>query len=387
MDVTLISSLPPHKGITPYTLQLIEALSSHPDITVDAIGFRSMYPRMMYPGGEPEHVDLAALDESPGRRVMSWWDPTSWVRAGMSAKGDIVHAQWWSWFLAPSYITALGAAKRRGQPIVMTVHNTQPHELSGWKQRLNTAVIQMADHLIVHTERNRDTLAEMGISRSKISVIPLGVQAEPIAGEDRATARRALGIDEDARMVFLPGNIRRYKGTRVLAEAIGMLRGDVPKLRAVIAGELWKGSADPTDEVKALGVADLFDIRLGYVPDTQFRQLFDAADVVVLPYTHFDAQSAAATHALTAERALVVSDVGGLPDLVRDARAVVRGGDPSALAASLGAVLLDADLRRKLEGDTATVREAMSWSGVVEQTLAVYRQLTDAQPRELTRAA
>jgi glycosyltransferase involved in cell wall biosynthesis len=154
----------------------------------------------------------------------------------------------------------------------------------------------------------------------------------------------------------------------------------VPNLRAIVAGEVWKGAPDPRKEVEEYGVADITDLRLGFAPDDEFTLLFEAADVVVLPYTHFDAQSAAATHALTAQRALIVSDAGGLRELVRDARAVVRPGDASDLAAKLTLALTDDQLRSKLESDTATVRRAMSWETVVGRTFDIYCDVLDLQP-------
>src|SRR3990172_12612059 len=99
MNVTLISSLPPQKGITPYTLELIDALSAHPEIEVDPIGYQSMYPRFMYPGGAPDNASLARCDV--GRRIMSWWDPTSWLRARRAAARGVSHPPRGGWVLAP----------------------------------------------------------------------------------------------------------------------------------------------------------------------------------------------------------------------------------------------------------------------------------------------
>jgi len=70
---------------------------------------------------------------------------------------------------------------------------------------------------------------------------------------------------------------------------------------------------------------------------------------------------------------------GGL-GLVRDARAVVRPGDASDLAAKLTRVLTDDQLRSKLESDTATVRRAMSWETVVGRTFDIYCDVLDLRP-------
>lgn len=377
MKVTLISSLPPHKGVTPYTLQLLDALARRDDVDVEAIGFRSIYPRFAYPGGAPENRSLPARVPVPSRRLISWWDPVSWIRAGSEAKGEIVHAQWWSWFLAPAYATALTTFRRRGRPVVLTVHNARPHEASGWKRILNSGVLRLADHLIVHAEQNRRTLIESGYAADRVSVVPLGAQA-PEPTISRSDARAALSLPPDDRIVLLPGNLRPYKGARILAQAASVLRDRVPALRIVVAGELWKGTRDPRDEAREFGVEDLFDVRLGYLPDADFERLYAAADVVVLPYTHFDAQSAAASIALTHGRALIVSDTGGLPDLVRDPRAVVAAGDAAALATALVEALSNSAFREKLERDALDVAASFSWERVAERTVRVYREVLGA---------
>ena len=55
MKVTVLSSLPPQRGVTPYTMQLLGALAARDDVEVEALGFRSLDPRWLYPGGAPTH--------------------------------------------------------------------------------------------------------------------------------------------------------------------------------------------------------------------------------------------------------------------------------------------------------------------------------------------
>src|SRR6185503_13569767 len=120
--VTVISSLPPQKAITPYTMHLLEALAQHGGARVDALGFRSLYPGFAYPGGSPERVVHIDAMPVPARRTLTWWNPLGWLLTGASLRCDVVHAQWWSWFLAPAYITTLALARLRRIRVVVTVH-------------------------------------------------------------------------------------------------------------------------------------------------------------------------------------------------------------------------------------------------------------------------
>jgi glycosyltransferase involved in cell wall biosynthesis len=383
LRVTLISSLPPHKGVTPYTMHLLDALGGRDDVRVDAIGFRSLYPRFAYPGGDPAHHAPKRADAAGARAMLSWWNPASWLKAAGAARGDIVHAQWWSWFLGPTYVATLATAKRRGKKSVVTAHNVRAHEDAPWKHAMNSAVLRLADRIIVHSQQNRETLIAQGHAADRIEVVPHGaLSLETPPGATRASARIATGIPADAPVVLLPGNLRPYKGAQKLLEAARALRETVPNLRVVIAGELWKGCPDPRETAKELGVADLVDARIGYLPDDELALLLVGCDAVALPYTHFDAQTGAGTLALSAGRALVVSRTGGLPDLVRDERAIVPPGDSQALASALAAVLTDAGLRARLERDSLATAAELSWERIAERTVDVYRRTLGQQANQ-----
>lgn len=378
LRVTVLSSLPPQKGITPYTVHLLEALAAVDGLRAEALGFRSLYPRFAYPGGAPDADAPAAELPVRSRRPLAWYSPLSWIRAGAGVRTDVLHVQWWSWVLAPPTAVVMLLARLRGKRVIVTAHNVAPHERGRVKRWLNGAVLRLAHHIIVHAERNRAALIEQGFDAAAISVVPMGAQRMPgmvTAGERRARARRQLGIESDARVVLLFGNLRPYKGVDVLLRAASLARGRVPGIRVLIAGALWKDCPDPRDLASELGLEDTVMLRTGYVPDEDVAALFDAADVVAFPYTHFDGQSAAGALALSAGRAMIVSDVGGLPELVRDGRAIVPAGEPAALADALTAVLLDDGLRAKLEADAEAVRAGLSWSDIGARTAEVYRRV------------
>lgn len=378
MRVTVLSSLPPQKGITPYTVHLLEALATVEGLRAEALGFRSLYPRFAYPGGAPDANAPAAELPVRARRPLAWYSPLSWVRAGAGVRSEVLHVQWWSWVLAPPTAVVMLLARLRGKRVVVTAHNVAPHERGRVKRWLNAAVLRLAHHIIVHAERNRTELIAQGFDAVAISVVPMGAQRMPgiAAGSGRRErARSTLRIERDARVVLLFGNLRPYKGVDVLLRAAALARGRVAGIQVIIAGALWKDCPDPRDLARGLGIDDAVILRTEYVPDDNVPALFDAADVVVFPYVHFDGQSAAAALALSSGRAMIVSDVGGLPELVRDGRAIVPAGDGVALADALAAVLLDDGLRAKLEADAELVRAGLSWSDIGARTADVYRRV------------
>jgi glycosyltransferase involved in cell wall biosynthesis len=381
--VTFIGSLPPHKGVSPYCLALASALARRQDIDLDVVSFRSLYPARFYPGGSPSE-GTAAVDV-PGAdtvRSLRWWNPFGWLAAGYSLRGDIVHAQWWSFALAPIYLTLLSIARVRGKRVVLTVHNVEPHEGGILRRLTNRAVLPLAHKILVHTNQNAGQLTLSGVSPTRVAVVPMGIGAsEVISADARVSARNALGLERDEPLALFLGNIRPYKGLNNLIDAFRLVLAAVPNARLAIVGQPWGPAQKVTQAVSRAGLGSSVISHLRYATADEMRDFYAAADVVVYPYTHFDAQSAAATDALRFGKAILVTRVGGLPDLVDDERAIVTAGDVRELATALSQVMTSTDLRGKLETDSKRIASRSGWDAVAESTARLYDELAgDVRP-------
>ena len=383
----MIGSLPPVKGVSAYTAELLSALARRDDLDLDLVGFRSIYPRWAYPGGDPDEqappgaTHTLALSHVKQRRAIAWYNPLSWIWAGLRARGEVVHAQWWSYALAPVYATALGVARLRGKRIVMTAHNVEPHEGGIARRLANRAVFRFAHRYIVHSEANKTTLQRMlRCDPARIDVLPHGVLETPRTGMSRSTARLQLGIPGDARVALCFGNIRPYKGVDVLLRAFSEVVKEDPRALLLIAGQPWGDWAPYQRLIDELSLADRVKTRLEYIPTAEIEPYFVAADVVVLPYTHFDAQSGVGTRALPFGRPLIVTNTGGLPDLVLEEEAVVPAGDAAALARAITRVLGDDALRDRMAVDSLALAASLGWDAIAERTAAIYAVMLGRTP-------
>ncbi|TAK59354.1 MAG: glycosyltransferase, partial [Dehalococcoidia bacterium] len=333
IKVTLIGSLPPHRGISRYVQGLATALAGRDDVSLEVLSFASLYPGWLYPGGDPKATGAATSDVPGGRvrRSLRWWNPAGWLLDALTMRGAVVHAQWWSFPLAPVFLVLLAGARMRRRSVVITVHNVEPHEGGRLRRLANRAVLPLAHHIVVHTEANRAALVARGIGGDRVSVLPMGI-APPTARMDAAAARSAIGLPAGAPVVLFAGNIRAYKGLDDLIQAFPLVLGRVPGARLVIAGQPWGDPSTIERSLRNAEISDAVTARLEYLSETEMSLLLDAADVVVYPYTHFDAQSAAAAEALRHGRAIVVTDVGGLPELVDDGAAIAPPRDHARLA-------------------------------------------------------
>jgi glycosyltransferase involved in cell wall biosynthesis len=378
----MIGSLPPQRGVSQYTYDLACELAQHAAVKLEVLAFRSLYPRRFYPGGDPEDRNAVAATV-PGartRRHLRWSNPFGWLFAGATMRGDIVHAQWWSFPLAPVYVVLLAIARLRGKRVVVTVHNAEPHERGVLRRVANRAVLPFAHRIIVHTQQNADALCTAGVARDRISVVPIGVgELRRVTEDDRGAARARLNVAPDTPVVLFHGNIRPYKGLSVLLQAFRSVVAAIPEARLFVAGQPWGPADEVRAEIRSLGLEDHVVTRLEYLPAQALDDLFAATDVVAYSYTHFDAQSAAACDAIRYGKAIIVTSVGGLPDLVRDPLAVVPPRRPDALANAIIGVLRDTSLRAALEHDAQTLAGELSWARVAAMTVDVYRAVADGR--------
>lgn len=378
MKITMIGTLPPLKGISPYCLELVRALSKH--VEIEFIGFKSLYPEFLYPGGtkvKDEGYNLPHLKNIEIRNMLTWYNPFSWIFAGLTLKGKVVHAQWWAYPLALMYLVILSIAKLRKRKVIITVHNVLPHEKSRLKNFLNRVVLFFGDYFIVHTESNREDLSRLyGIPRDRIYVIPHGIlEVYPVKWVPKIEARKYLGIPEDKRVILHFGNIRNYKGLDVLIESLKLVKEEVNDVVLLIAGKPWESWGKYERLIEKNGVSDIVIKKLDFIPPSEVEFYFAASDVVVLPYKYFDSQSGVAALALTFKKPLIVTNVGGLPDMVRDEKVIAKAGDAKDLAMKIVHVLKDEKILEKLSKDAEELAKNYSWDKIAERTVEVYKEV------------
>ena len=379
MKITMVGTFPPIKGISrTYCLPLADALSRF--VSVDFVSFSHIYPERFYPGGtceEDDEFQVPASHRLRVRRCLDWFNPAGWLWTGLTAPGSVLHVQWWTYVLSPVEIAILAGAKLRGTPVVMTVHNVLGHETNAVDRLLARLVFSFPDRFIVHTEENRRQLREVfGIRPERISVVPFGTLSiyddGPVTGEE---ARRRLGLGREERVLLFFGNIRDYKGLDVMLRAMPKIVEEVRQARLLIAGTCWTDWREYQRLIDGLGLAGHVRLHIGYVPSPMVKVYFRAADLAVLPYVHFEAQSGPGNIATAFGTPMVVTRTGGLPSLVRDEGAVVPPGDADALARAVVACLTDDERLARMSADSAAIGRETSWDRIAERTAQLYREL------------
>jgi glycosyltransferase involved in cell wall biosynthesis len=276
-----------------------------------------------------------------------------------------------------------------GFKIVYTVHDVLPHdEYTVENRRFYQEVYRYADKLIVHCESNRKELLELfTVDPEKICIIPHGCQSAcfDTSGTTTTAARRRLGIPDDRRVVLFFGLIKRYKGLEYLLEAFRTIETRCDKALLLIAGKIapWDGDSHRHHVALLTPYAAWGNIHIRdeYIPQDQAADYFAAADLVVLPYTKAS-QSGVLLMACAAGKAVVVTDTGGLPEVVQDGRTgfVVPPKDAKAIADASVRILSDPDLGRRFGAQARLLADTVySWQAIGATTVMLYQSLTPAE--------
>ena len=198
---------------------------------------------------------------------------------------------------------------------------------------LSKAVLRQGDQFITQSGTDTQDLKSIIPECSYIQAVHPTYNAFRFVGMDKEEGRRQLGISEDEKVLLFFGFIREYKGLKHLLRALPLLREKTDKVKLFVVGDFGSDKEEYMELIKELSIDEMLEIHGGYIPDREVEKYFAASDLVVLPYESAT-QSGIVQIAYGFEKPVVVTAVGGLPDVVVDGKTgyVVTPRDPKALA-------------------------------------------------------
>jgi len=378
IKISMIGTLPPIKGMSDYCIELTQALSNY--VEIDFISFKTLYPNFLYPGGTEDKDKNFKLNENKNiktRSFITYYNPFTWAWAGLSAKGDIVHFQWWTTFLSPIFFVILLFLKLRRKKIIFTVHNVLGHETNFIDKLITKIIFLFPDFFILHSIGNIDRMEEVfHISRDKMIRIPHGIyefyKNEEVTKEE---SRKKLNIKQNIPVVLSFGNIREYKGVDILIQAFAIVRNELPSSLLIIAGKSWIDWKPNKKIIEKYKLQKNIRTFLEYVPMSDVKHYFEASDLVALPYKHFESQSGPGNIALAFHKPLIVSNTGGLPDLLKNKEFVIEKNNVKQLAEKIIKILKNKKLAEQLSKDSKELCKEYSWEDIGEKTAELYKRL------------
>ncbi len=354
LDITLLSSFfesPYHRNRAPYNEQLFLELATHYRIKIirpvawtDIARFKKQKSAKNNIGkswnGIPIQFPVYYFLPRIGLRVngLLYFLSTLLPFIKQKQRPDIIYSTW----AYPDAYAAMILAKLINRPYVVRVHGSDINDLAKrpvLKNKIKN-VLTNAAFVISPSLDLKNKMVSLGVNEKNIHVVYSGVNNKLFRPMDRTECMRQLGLSTKKRILYI-GNMKESKGVVDLVKAAQLLwtnrqdfelclvgKGNVTSLLSKNIGSDFNGS---------------FINTVGQINHCDLPVWINASDCVALP-SHNEGVPNVLLEAMTCEKNIVATGVGGIPEIVQNPdRYLVEVADIESLAEKIN-TLLDTDL-------------------------------------------
>jgi D-inositol-3-phosphate glycosyltransferase len=373
MKIVITGTAYPYRGgLAAYNERLARQLHDEGH-EVQIITFKLQYPGFLFPG-KSQFLDGPPPDDLNIERRINSINPLNWISVGLrikATKPDILIIKYWLPFMSPCFGTITRIVRSNHHTKVISIFdNVIPHEKHFSDRLLTKYFITSIDGAITMSQSVQDDLSSFrGDIPSRLNPHPLfdnfGLPA------DRKVALEKLGLDPDIHYLLFFGFIRRYKGLDLLIRAFADERLRNTGLKLLVAGEFYEDDRFYKNIVGEYNLEKEIIFFDRFINDNEVRYFFSSADLVVQPYR--DATQSGVTQiAYHFEKPMVVTDVGGLREIVADGQCgYVVKPDPQAIADAI-ADYFNNDRKDPFTTNIKKEKEKFSWSRMTGSLMDVY---------------
>jgi len=270
-------------------------------------------------------------------------------------------------------------------PVVVTVHDVSfiehPEYFTALRRaqlRFNVArTVKLADRIITVSEFSRDAiLRAYPVPREKVRVIPNAVSSEfKVVSRGRATQATYERFGIEAPFIFSVGDLQPRKNHIGLITAFTALAAAHPELNhhLVIAGQNTWFTPKVRAAAQASGVAPRIHFT-GFVSDADLVRLYNACDCFVFP-SFYEGFGLPILEAMACGRAVACSNTSAMPEVAEGAGLLFDPRNPASIARAMADILLDAELRQRIESRGLHRAAHFNWRRSALATLEVYREV------------
>lgn len=373
MKIAILSCFHPYRGgISQFNSCLMQELSK--ENIVRAFNFKRQYPSFLFPGKTQfvsEQDDIAAVESTA---TLDTLNPISWGRTANLIKEwnpDILILRYWNpWFALP-----LGTVARMmpsNCKVLAILDNVIPHERHFFDSLLTRFFLKGADgYLTMCNEVANDLLKIRKDARYIVRNHPVYNnfgQAVP-----REVAEKMLELTPGKKNILFFGLIRDYKGLDILIDAFDRIS---PNYELIIAGESYGPFDKYQRQIDASPGRKRIHVFNRFIPDSEVKYFFSAADVCVLPYKSAT-QSGVSSISYQFGVPLIVTDTGGLKETVGDTGMglISPSATPAFIAQKIEQFFDNPSIRKNCVENIERAKERLTWRSFCNDMLEFAQNL------------
>ena len=296
------------------------------------------------------------------RSTISSINPISWwltVKAIAKLKPDFVVVRFWLPFMGPCLGTICKWLKSKlNVPVIAILDNVIPHEKRIGDRIFTRYFLNQCDSFVAMSSSVMEELKGFDTMKPrKLLYHPIYDHFGEKVG--KSLARKHLHLPEDVQVILFFGIIRKYKGLKLLLEAVSQMK-DISNVKLIVAGEFYEDQSQYTKLIKTYNLEDSVIIHAGFVDKHKVKFYFCAADIVAQPYLSAT-QSGVTQIAYHYNTPMLVTNVGGLPEMVPHGKVgYVCEVNPESVASSLEAFFAEKK-GQEFEQNILEEKKRFSW--------------------------
>jgi glycosyltransferase involved in cell wall biosynthesis len=279
--------------------------------------FSLQYPAILFPGKTQYSEEQAPQNLNIHVSVNSI-NPFNWIKVGRrlrKEKADLVILRYWIPFIAPSLGTiARIIRKNKHSKVVAITDNIIPHEKRPGDAMLSNYLVNSVDGFVTMSKTVMKDLDQFDQKK------PRKFNPHPLydnfgLAKEKKEAREELGLPSEGKYLLFFGFIRDYKGLDILLQAMTDQRIQKENIKLIVAGEFYSGEEKYRQYIAGHHLSNALILHTDFIPNSRVGLYFNACDVVVQPYKTAT-QSGVTQIAYHFEKPMIVTNVGGLPEIV-----------------------------------------------------------------------
>lgn len=374
MKIAMIGPVHPYKGgIAHYTDLLCRALREDGN-EVQLYTFKFQYPKLLYKKPQKD-MKSSGFGTNDADFCIHTLNPFNWIKVAgriKKQKPELIILQWWHPYFAPCFWSICKLLRR--EKILFVCHNVFPHERFPLDRLLTKWTLGCGRYFITQSKMDaRDLLSVKHDAVYRVTPHPTyGMFCKQ--GMSMQKAREQLQIDQGQGVLLFFGFVRKYKGLQYLLEAMKLLKERDFKVQLWVVGDFGEDKEEYVEQIRAFEIGDQVQMVEGYVPDDEVEKYFAASDLVVLPYLSAT-QSGIVQIAFGFEKPVLVTEVGGLPDVVTNGKTgyVVEPRSAEMIAEAI----MDYYINNRREAFVSQIekeKDRFSWKTFVDTMMEMVRR-------------
>lgn len=278
------------------------------------VTFKMQYPGFLFPGKTQFSKD-SEPEEPKVIRMINSINPLNWILTGKrinKLNPDLVIIRYWLPFMSPCLGT-IARSLKKDIKVFALCDNIIPHEKRPGDILFTKYFVKPFDGFITMSSKVKKELDHFS-NKPKI-YIPHPINDNLGEKIPKEKARKHLNLDISGKYILFFGLVRKYKGLDLLLKAMAEDAVKQMNIKLLVVGEFYDSKEEYLEIINEYDLNDRVIIKDEYIPTSDIKFYFSAVDLVAQTY-HSASQSGISQIAYNFEVPLLVTNIGGLPEMV-----------------------------------------------------------------------